>query len=124
MPCPESVAVLLEVHALDAFALELVCLVRMNSTRSSSRPGVVVEEGRHIGIAPEGRKVSRSMKLAGVAVRPIMRASKYSMTSVNRLKSERSFIEDDEVEETWIELGVAERQRLLGGDEEAFGLSI
>src|SRR4029077_13173322 len=27
----------------------------------------------------------------------------------------------DDVEETWAELGVAERQRLLGGDEEAFG---
>src|ERR1700691_4787868 len=31
------------------------------------------------------------------------------------------FIEDDEVEETWAELGIAECQRLLGGDEEAFG---
>ena len=31
------------------------------------------------------------------------------------------FIEDDEIEETWAELGVAQRQRLLGGDEEAFG---
>ena len=29
------------------------------------------------------------MKLAGVAVRPIIRASKYSMTSVKRLKIER-----------------------------------
>ena len=31
------------------------------------------------------------------------------------------FIEDDEVEETWAELGVAERQSLLSGDEETFG---
>ena len=31
------------------------------------------------------------------------------------------FIEDDEIKETRAELGVAERQRLLGGDEEAFG---
>ncbi len=31
------------------------------------------------------------------------------------------FVEDDEVEEAGAELGVAERQRLLGGDEEAFG---
>jgi len=29
------------------------------------------------------------VKLAGVAVRPIIRASKYSMTSVKRLKIER-----------------------------------
>ena len=44
------------------------------------------------------------------------------MTSVNRLKMRAvGFVEDDEVEETWAELRVAERHRLLGGDEEAFG---
>lgn len=31
------------------------------------------------------------------------------------------FIEDDEIEEPWAELAVAQRQRLLGGDEKAFG---
>src|SRR5207248_2128223 len=41
---------------------------------------------------------------------------------VHRSHRAVGFIEDDEVEETWAELGVAERQRLLGGDEEAFGL--
>jgi hypothetical protein len=30
------------------------------------------------------------------------------------------FIEDDQIEEPWAELGVAERQRLLGRHEEAF----
>jgi hypothetical protein len=42
--------------------------------------------------------------------------SKSSMTSVNRLKSERLIVEDGEVEETRAELGVADRQRLSAYD--------
>jgi hypothetical protein len=53
----ESVAVLLtEVHALDAFALETgVRLVQAEIDEETLFHGlwVVVEEGRHIGIAPE-----------------------------------------------------------------------
>jgi len=41
------------------------------------------------------------MKAAGVAVRPTMRASKYSITSVKRLKIERlRFVEDNEIEKS------------------------
>ena len=122
----ESVAVLLaEVHALDAFALETgVRLVQAEIDEEAFFHGlrVVVEEGRHIGVAPEEPE--------GVAVDEVGgRSGQADHAGIEVLDDfgepleERAvgFIEDDEVEETWAELGVAERQRLLGGDEEAFG---
>jgi hypothetical protein len=63
------------------------------------------------------------MKLAGVAVRPEHAGIKVLDDFCEPLEERpMGFIEDEEVEETWAELCVAERQRLLGGNEEAFGL--
>ena len=122
----ESVAVLLaEVHALDAFALEAgVRLVQDEIDEEAFVHGlwVVVEEGRHIGIAPEEPE--------GVTVDEVGGSSSQAdhpgievLDDFGEPLEERAvgFIEDDDVEETWAELGVAERHRLLGGDEEAFG---
>ena len=83
---------------------------------------VVVEEGRHIGIAPEEPE--------GVTVDEVGGGSSQAdhagievLDDFGEPLEERAvgLIEDDDVEETWAELGVAERQCLLGGDEEAFG---
>ena len=122
----EGVAVLLaEVYALDAFALETrVRLVQGEIDEEAFFHGlwVVVEEGRHIGIASEepvgvtvdeGGRRSSQADHAGIEV----------LDDFGEPLEKRAvgFIEDDEVEETWAELGVAERHRLLSGNEEALG---
>src|SRR3984957_16261521 len=122
----ESVPVLLaKVHALYAFALETgMRLVEAEIDKELFLYGlwVVVEERWRIGVAakePEGITVDEvggcrsQADHAGIKV----------LDDFGEPFEERAvrFIENDEIEESWAELGVAERQRLLGGDEKAFG---
>ena len=89
----EGVAIfLVQIRALDAFALKArlrLIEAEIHKEAVLDRLLIFVEERRRHCSQWKTRNVSRSMKFAGVAVRPIMRASKYSMTSVKRLKIER-----------------------------------
>ena len=123
----EGVAVLLaEVHALDALALETgLRLVQAEIDEEAFFHGllVVVEKGRRVGVAvedPEGVAVDEVGRRGGQADH----AGVEVLDDFGEPLEDRAvgFVEDDEVEETGAELGVAERHRLLGGDEEAFGL--
>src|SRR5439155_25547056 len=83
---------------------------------------IVVKERRYIGIAPE-KPEGVTVDEVGGRSRQADHAGIEVLDNFSESLEERAvgFIEDDEVEETWAELGIAERQRLLGGDEEAFG---
>ena len=107
----EGVPVLLaQVHALDALALETgVRLVQAEIYEEAFFHGlrVCVEEGRHVGIAPEEPE--------GVTIDEVGGGSSQAdhagievFDDFSEPLEERAvgFIEDDDVEETWVELGV------------------
>src|ERR1035437_8152117 len=122
----ESVAVFFaEVHALDAFALETgVRLVKAEINEESCLYGlwIVIEKGWRIGIAPEEPE-GVTVDKAGGGSSQADHAGIEVLDDFGEPLKERAvgFIEDDQVEKARAELGVAERHRLLGSDEEAFG---
>ena len=83
----------------------------------------VVKERRHIGIAPEEPEGVTVDEVGGRSSQADHAGIEVLDDFSEPLKQRAvGFIEDNEVEETWAELSIAERERLLGGDEEAFGL--